>query len=105
MGNKVLTTKQVESELEPLVVFGDVEDAEQDSESEGEQIPGTLDEAPPVGTWVKILYEEDEWCLARVTASNGTKATVVHGDNEDEEELDFDVHAVRLSDYVSEDEE
>lgn len=80
-------------------------DAEEDSESEEVQIAGTLDEAPPVGTLVQILCDDDSWHLARVKESTGTKAMIVYSDNGEEEELDFDIDAVRLSGYVSQDEE
>lgn len=86
-------------------VAAEAKDAEEDSGSEDIQIAGTLDEAPPVGTLVKILRVDDRWHLARVNASNGTKAIIVHSDKGEEEELDFDVHAVRPSGYVSQDEE
>jgi len=78
-------------------------DAE-DSDSDEEQIEGTLDDAPPVGTLVKVLYDDDKWYQARVTETKGTKAVVVFQDDE-EEELDFQEHAVRLFDYVDQNEE
>jgi len=81
----------------------DSEDEEEDDDEEEEAIPGTLDDAPPVGTAVKVLYDDDEWYFARVTASNGTIATVVYDDGA-EEDLDCDEHAVRLADYVEEEE-
>jgi len=78
---------------------------DEDSEDEEEQIPGTLDEAPPVGTTVKVLCDDDRWYPARITASSGTKAMIIDLKNGEESELDFEVHAVRLIDYVGEDEE
>jgi len=77
------------------------EDEEKDDDEEEEAIPGTLDDAPPVGTAVKVLYDDDEWYFARVTATNGTIATVVYDDGA-QEDLDCDEHAVRLADYVEE---
>jgi len=77
---------------------------EEDSDSDEEQIEGTLDDAPPVGTLVKVLYDDDKWYQARVTETKGTKAVVVFQDDE-EEELDFQEHAVRLFDYVDQNEE
>jgi len=80
---------------------------EDDEESEEDDLPGTLDEAPPAGTLVKILCDDNQWYTARVTASNGTKAMIVSGSDgaAEEEELDFDMHAVRLANYVCENEE
>jgi len=79
---------------------GDDEDEDSDDDDdEEESIPGALDEAPPVGTLVKILFDDDLWYPAQVTAANGTKGTVVFSDNE-EQLVDFDEHAVRLIDYV-----
>lgn len=75
-----------------------------DSEWEEEQIPGTLDEAPPVGSMVKVLGEDDTWHPARVSSVEGTVARLTFEDG-DVQEVDFDEHAVRLNDYVSEDEE
>jgi len=78
---------------------------EEDSDSDDEeQIEGTLDDAPPVGTLVKVLYDDDKWYQARVTETKGTKAVVVFQDDE-EEELDLQEHAVRLFDYVDQNEE
>jgi len=89
------------TKVEADSLAGKAED--EDSESEEEAVPGTLDEAPPVGTLVKVLYDDERWYPAKITASNGTTASVVYEDAT-EEELDFDEHAVRLIDYVDEDE-
>lgn len=79
------------------------EDSEEEDEEEEEmQIPGTLDEAPPVGTKVKVLADDDKWHAARITATKGTIAIVLFEDG-DEEKIDFDEHAVRLYDYASDD--
>jgi len=80
------------------------DEADEDSESDGEQVPGTLDEAPAVGTLVKVLYDDERWYPARVTASRGIIGVVIYEDKV-EEELNFDEHAVRLIDYVDEDEQ
>lgn len=73
-----------------------------DENSDGEEcVPGTLDEAPPVGTRVKVLYDNDLWYPAQIIVSRGTKATVAYDDDhEDEEVLDFDEHAVRLANFA-----
>jgi len=76
---------------------------EEDYDSDEEQIEGTLDDAPPVGTLVKVLYDDDTWYQARVTETKGTKAVVVFQDNE-EEELNFEEHAVRLFVFVDQNE-
>lgn len=71
-------------------------DMEAESDDEFEQIPGTLDEAPPVGTLVQILYDDNEWVVARIAAVDGKKALVVSGSDKEEDEVDFDEHAIRL---------
>jgi len=68
------------------------------------ELPGTLDVAPPAGTWVKVLVEDDEWHAAEVIASKGSKAKLRFEDG-DEDVVDFEEHAVRLHGYVSDDEE
>lgn len=89
-----------EGEEEPEAA--QVKGADNDSDSEEEEFPGTLDEAPTQGTMVEIMYEDECWYAARVIASHGTKAIVRRGDHE--EEVDFEIHAVRLTDVVGEDE-
>jgi len=71
-------------------------DMEAESDDEFQQIPGTLDEAPPVGTLVQILYDDNEWVVARIAAVDGKKALVVSGSDKEEDEVDFDEHAIRL---------
>lgn len=78
------------------------EDGRSEDEPVEELIPGTLDEAPPVGALVKVLYDDDRWYPAKVTASCGSIATILYPDGE-KEEVDCSEHAVRLFDYVSED--
>lgn len=80
------------------------EQAESDDESEYEDIPGTLDEAPPVGTRVKVLLDDDAWHTAQITASSGSKARLLFEFGE-QEDVDLDLVAVRPIDYVSDDEE
>jgi len=74
-----------------------------ESESEGEPIPGTLDEAPPVGTGVKVLYDDDVWHAAQVIRVEGTVIEVMYAGGE-HEEIDIAEHACRMADYESEDE-
>jgi RNA polymerase subunit RPABC4/transcription elongation factor Spt4 len=69
------------------------------SDSEEEEIPGTLAYVPPAGTLVEILHENDKWEPVRIISSNGTVARVVDSDG-DEEDVDFDSYHVRLHDYA-----
>lgn len=66
-------------------------------------IAGTLDEVPPIGTEVRILYDDDQWHFAVVTAIDGTSAIVRH-ENGDTALVDVETEAMRLADYVSDDE-
>lgn len=81
----------------------DIDNSEGESE-DGEEVcvPGALDRPPPVGTMVKVLYDDDAWYLARIKAVDGVKAVVIYrtGDGDYEEELDFDENAVRHINYV-----
>lgn len=77
-------------------------DDEEYCESEGEVIPGTLDESPPEGTQVKVLYDNDVWYSAKVATADGCVVEVVY-ESGDREQLDLGAHAVRLADYCSED--
>merc|ERR1719440_20866 len=65
-------------------------------DDEFEQIPGTLNEAPPIGTLVQILYDDNEWVVARITAVKGKQALVVSGSDNEVDAVDFDEHAIRL---------
>jgi hypothetical protein len=79
-------------------------DSDSQWEEEEEQIPGTLDEAPPVGSMVKVLADDDMWHPARVSSVEGTVANLTFEDGE-VQVIDFDEHAVRLYDYVSDGED
>lgn len=80
-------------------------DSEYDtSESEYEIIPGTLDDAPAVGTQVKVLHEDDKWWPAQVVAARGSICKILY-ETGASEEIDVEVFAVRLLDYVDEDEQ
>jgi len=82
------------------------EDADSDSDcsSDGEPIPGTLEEAPAIGTKVKVLYDDDIWYTAVTLSANGAMVGVEY-ECGSLEELDLDVFAVRLFDYVEEDDD
>jgi hypothetical protein len=74
---------------------------DEDSDSNDEPIPGCLDRAPCVGSFVKVLFDDDEWHRAQILRSNGVQAYVVYDDG-DEEDVDFDENAIRDMDYVDE---
>lgn len=86
------------------VVGDDSEDEDDQENQEGVCIAGALDVSPPEGTAVAVLYDDDVWYTARITEARGTKAVILYDEEGDCEELDFDVHAVRLADYVSDNE-
>jgi len=77
-----------------------------ESDSEEEIIPGVLEQAPSVGTAVKILYDDERWYPAfiqrHIPSSNGTRAIIVDFEGQ-EDEVDFEVYAVRLLEHISED--
>jgi hypothetical protein len=80
-------------------------DSEYDAtESEYEVIPGTLDDAPAVGTQVKVLHEDDKWWPAQVVLARGSICKILY-ETGASEEIDVEVFAVRLLDYVDEDEQ
>jgi len=56
--------------------------------------------APPVGSIVEILCEDDAWHRAKITTSRGRKATAVYEECGDTENLRFpaDDHVVRMVD-------
>jgi hypothetical protein len=60
-------------------------------------VPGALEESPPVGTRVEVLFEDDEWWPARIVEANGSKATILYDDGE-EDRIDLEYNAVRLMD-------
>jgi len=68
------------------------------------QLEGTLDLAPAPGTYVKALYDDDEWHLAQVLSASGSKARLCFEVDGSQATLDLATHAVRLADYESEDE-
>lgn len=73
---------------------------------ENENIAGTLDEAPPVGTEVQVLYDDDRWHLGVVIKRDGSKITVRYrtkqNGKQEESTVNVDVDAVRLGSYVDE---
>jgi len=83
---------------------GSIEDAEDDDE-EGEEIPGTLDEAPPLGTEVKLLHDDHVWYCAKVVKVHGTVIEIVYDKDGEHDEVDVSEHACRLANYESDDDE
>merc|ERR1711908_105387 len=88
-----------EGQAQPNQV-GEIED---DCGSEAELIPGTLDESPPAGTLVRVLYDDDLWYPATVLTSRDTVIRV-RFDTGKQANIDVAEHAVRLGSYVDEDE-
>lgn len=85
--------------------LGDVKSVLLDEDSDDEVvIPGTLDVAPQPGTLVKVLYDDEKWHVARVWTASDTKIKVCYRSGK-QALLHLDVHAVRLADYISENEE
>lgn len=82
---------------------GSTKDEDEDGGEDGDEIHGTLDEPPEVGTQVKVKYDDDEWYQAQVISVHDGRISVVYEDGESDE-LDVKLHAVRLADYISEDE-
>jgi hypothetical protein len=82
--------------------YADDEDSDDsDADSVASSFHGdTLQESPPVDTEVKVLYTDDRWYTARIVADKGTKAVILYDDGS-EEEIDFEVHAVRYNERDS----
>lgn len=104
--NSDLRTAAAEQDVQAIDGEDEQElDEEEDLEEEEEEfLEGLLEEAPAVDSLVKVLFEDDCWHTARVKTSNGTKAVVVF-ETDEEEELDFEVDAVRPFDFVGEEEQ
>lgn len=87
------------------------EDDDEDGEDEDSDcddqfvIPGTLDEVVDVGTEVQVLYNNDVWYPARVVQILSTCEVEVEYEDGEIENLDVQVHAIRLIDFVSDDED
>jgi len=60
----------------------------------------TLDEAPPPGTWVAVLYDDDLWYLAQITTACGSKTMVVY-ENGESEELDLTANTACLAEQIT----
>jgi len=104
--NDSQTVSEEDADEEAEVSDGECEQEmdEEEEEEEEEFLEGLMEEAPAVGSLVKVLFEDDRWHTARVKTSNGTKAVVVFEDDE-EDEVDFEVDSVRSFDYVDQEEQ
>jgi hypothetical protein len=79
-------------------------DCGEESDFEYVEIAGTLEVSPAIGTEVKVLHQDDQWWPAQITDVRGCKAEIMYDETGRKDEVDLSVYAVRLRDYVSDDE-
>jgi hypothetical protein len=64
-------------------------------EYESIDFPESLDESPPVGTLVEVMFEGEEWAVARILEAKGSKAQVMYASGE-RDIIDLEFHVARL---------
>lgn len=64
-------------------------------ECESIDFPESLDESPPIGTLVEVMFEGEEWAVARILEAKGSKAQVMY-DSGERDIIDFEFNFARL---------